>query len=220
MTLSYIDPFAVPSTGSIDQRKVAIIAAYIARHRDGFSPNVLDPPMVAELTLVPAKSPRQRKPRYVPPDGLHTMAEAAQRLGCSIKTLNGHVASGALGYVAIGHGKKRPRKMFTDADLDDFIASANPKGFAVSVFRRLALAVLAVRLPNRRSSLFRLDESHDPARSRSGRARRAREGQAARRAGPRGARHRCGSTTSPAAIGKRSGSTMPAPTTPSGRSAI
>jgi hypothetical protein len=65
-----------------------------------------------------ANAPRRR---VRPPDGLRTKAEAASKLGCSIKTLDGHVASGALRYVALGHGRKRPRRMFTDADLDAFI---------------------------------------------------------------------------------------------------
>lgn len=75
------------------------------------------------------KQERQRKARLGPPDGLRTMAEAAGKLGCSIKTLNGHVAAGALGYVAIGHGTKRPRKMFTDSDLNAFIAAQTRKDF-------------------------------------------------------------------------------------------
>ena len=48
-----------------------------------------------------------RKPRLSPPDGLKSAAQAAAKLGCSVKTLNGHVASGALKYIALGHGKKR-----------------------------------------------------------------------------------------------------------------
>src|SRR5262249_17096233 len=64
-----------------------------------------------------------RKPRVRPPDCLRTKAEAAARLCCSKKTLNGHVASGALRYVSMGHGRKRRRMMFTDADLDEFIAN-------------------------------------------------------------------------------------------------
>src|SRR5262245_38763671 len=55
------------------------------------------------------------------PDGLRTPAEAARKLRCSIKTLFAHVASGALRYVDIGRGTKRPHRMFTDADLDAFI---------------------------------------------------------------------------------------------------
>jgi hypothetical protein len=76
-----------------------------------------------------AKPCRPRKPsaRVAPPGGLLTSAQVAAKLGCSIKTLNGHVASGALRYVAIGHGTKRPRKMFTDSDLDAFIANQTRK---------------------------------------------------------------------------------------------
>jgi hypothetical protein len=68
-----------------------------------------------------------RKPRQSSPDGLKTAAQAAAKLNCSIKTLNGHVASGALKYVAIGHGTKRRRKMFTDPDLNEFIANQTQK---------------------------------------------------------------------------------------------
>src|SRR5215831_12018935 len=69
----------------------------------------------------------ERKLRPSPPDGLKTAAQAAARLGCSIKTLNGHVASGALKFVAIGHGKRRTRKMFADPDLNEFIANQTRK---------------------------------------------------------------------------------------------
>jgi hypothetical protein len=72
----------------------------------------------------PAKS-RRTRPRL--PDGLRTLREGAERLGCSVKTLQGHIASGALKYVVTGHGNKRPRKMLTDADLDDFIANQTRK---------------------------------------------------------------------------------------------
>src|SRR5262245_11184135 len=53
--------------------------------------------------------------------------EAAERLRCSIKTLLGHVEAGALRYVNIGHGSKRARRMFTDDDLDAFIAAQTRK---------------------------------------------------------------------------------------------
>jgi hypothetical protein len=58
-----------------------------------------------------------------PPQGLRTADEAAAKLRCSIKTLRGHVRSGALRYVVTGHGIKHPHKMFTDADIDEFIAN-------------------------------------------------------------------------------------------------
>jgi hypothetical protein len=70
---------------------------------------------------------RQRKSALPVPGGLLAAAEVASKLGCSIKTLKGHVAAGALKYVAIGHGRKRPRKMFTAADLDEFIAAQTRK---------------------------------------------------------------------------------------------
>jgi hypothetical protein len=84
------------------------------------------------------KPPNPRKPskpsirtqaarQAKPPDGLRTPTDAARKLGCSIKTLNGHIESGALRYVNVGHGRKRPRRMFTDADLDAFIANQTRK---------------------------------------------------------------------------------------------
>jgi hypothetical protein len=76
---------------------------------------------------IPAAAKRTRAPRIRPPDGLRTPTEAAAKLACSIKTLNGHVDAGALRYVIIGHGTKRPRRMFTDADLDEFITNQTRK---------------------------------------------------------------------------------------------
>jgi hypothetical protein len=70
---------------------------------------------------------QSRAPRTPPPDGLRTKAEAAAKLGCSIKTLNAHVASGALRCVDIGLGRKRRRPRFTDADLDEFITNQTRK---------------------------------------------------------------------------------------------
>jgi hypothetical protein len=70
---------------------------------------------------------RHRKPRVAPPDGLRTAEEAAAKLACSIKTLNGYVEAGTLRYVAIGHGSKRQRKMFTDADLNALIEAQTRK---------------------------------------------------------------------------------------------
>jgi hypothetical protein len=86
------------------------------------------PPMPPQPVSQHPNAPRrQRKARSAPPDGLRTSAEAAARLGCSIKTLNGHIASGTLRYVITGHGNKRPRRMFTDGDLNTFIANQTRK---------------------------------------------------------------------------------------------
>lgn len=73
-----------------------------------------------------------RRPRPPVPNGLRTLAEGAARLGCSVRTLRGHIASGAISYVVIGHGRKRPRKMLTDADIDTFIANQTRKDLPIS----------------------------------------------------------------------------------------
>jgi excisionase family DNA binding protein len=73
------------------------------------------------------KSAKTKPPPIVPADGLRTPAEAARKLRCSVKTLRGHVASGALRYIQIGHGTRRPRRRFTDADLDEFVANQTRK---------------------------------------------------------------------------------------------
>jgi hypothetical protein len=72
------------------------------------------------------KSRRQRKPTIAPPDGLRSPQEAAAKLRCSIKTLNGHIASGALAYVIIGHGTKRPRRGPVRQELEAPKFSAHP----------------------------------------------------------------------------------------------
>jgi len=72
--------------------------------------------------------PGERAPlRSPPPGGLLTPAEAARKLRISLKTLAGHVASGALRYVRMGHGRKRRRMMFTAAEIDSFIANQTRK---------------------------------------------------------------------------------------------
>src|SRR5580700_8013942 len=52
---------------------------------------------------------------------LRTPAEVASRLRCSQKMLNVHVRGGAIRFVIIGSGSKRPRRMFTDGDVEEFI---------------------------------------------------------------------------------------------------
>src|SRR5262249_13582500 len=87
---------------------------YVRRFGDYLFPN---PPRETPPELFspppPALRPRtsrQHKPRADVPDGLKTAAQAATKLGCSIKTLNGYVETGALKYVALGHGRKRRRR--------------------------------------------------------------------------------------------------------------
>jgi excisionase family DNA binding protein len=57
------------------------------------------------------------------PDSLLTEEQAANRLGCSVKTLRSHAAAGDLRYVQVGRGSKRIRRKFTIADIDAFVAS-------------------------------------------------------------------------------------------------
>ena len=78
---------------------------------------------VATKPAKPARKPRQSSPD----GGLQTAAQAAAKLNCSTKTLNAHVAAGDLRYVIIGKGTKRPRRMFSVADLDNFIANQTRK---------------------------------------------------------------------------------------------
>jgi helix-turn-helix protein len=85
------------------------------------------PPPAPNGLRTPTIKQQRRALRSPPPDGLRTPDEAARKLGCSVKTLNGHLASGALRYVLIGHGRKRRRMMFTDRDIDDFIANQTRK---------------------------------------------------------------------------------------------
>jgi hypothetical protein len=75
----------------------------------------------------PPKPKRRRQARSSSPDRLLTQREAAARIGIAEKTLRGHVDSGALRYVLIGHGTKRPRKMFAASDLQEFIANQTRK---------------------------------------------------------------------------------------------
>jgi hypothetical protein len=65
---------------------------------------------------MPEPSPRRsrhRHPRPQPHGGLLTERQAAAWLGASIKTIRAFVKSGALRYIALGHGRQRQRRMFT-----------------------------------------------------------------------------------------------------------
>jgi len=68
-----------------------------------------------ELVDVPVPPP-------APADSLKTPSQAARRLVISIRTLRGLVSAGDLRYVNVGRGKQREKMMFTDSDLDGFIA--------------------------------------------------------------------------------------------------
>jgi excisionase family DNA binding protein len=54
-------------------------------------------------------------------DRLLTPQKAAERLAITVEQLHDLVRDGELVYIAVGRGKKRPRRRFTEADLTDFI---------------------------------------------------------------------------------------------------
>jgi hypothetical protein len=81
----------------------------------------------SDTAQINAHRSRRRIPRIPLPDSLRPEREVAAKFGCSVKTVRGHVKSGALRCVVIGHGAKRQRRMFTDADLDAFIANQTRK---------------------------------------------------------------------------------------------
>jgi hypothetical protein len=117
------DPNLVRMVETLDWRRLEMVANELERRAATVSKE-----RTAEHSVVSKPAKRQHKPREQHmPDGLLTQARAAARLGCSIKTLNGHVASGALRYVNTGHGEKRPRRMFTDQDINEFIAAQTRK---------------------------------------------------------------------------------------------
>ena len=52
---------------------------------------------------------------------LRSPQSAAERLGVSVKTLNGYVRDGELRYINVGRGTKKLRRKFTDEDLEELI---------------------------------------------------------------------------------------------------
>ena len=66
---------------------------------------------------------------------LRTPKEAAERLHTSVEQLTAFVRDGELKYINLGRGKKRPRRMFTDEDLDEFIERRTRKERAVSLYK-------------------------------------------------------------------------------------
>lgn len=67
--------------------------------------------------------PKRRKRRPLFPGALPDIVEAARRLNVTEEKIRTFVRAGALRFINVGHGTKRPRYRFTDADLQDFIDS-------------------------------------------------------------------------------------------------
>jgi hypothetical protein len=99
------------------------VEEYLAEDAAAERERILDALVDAERTRQAGHNEPEPKHPVEPIPGLRTPREAAARLRCSLKTLNAHVESGALRYVLVGRGTRRQHRMFTDADLDAFIAS-------------------------------------------------------------------------------------------------
>src|SRR5262249_56412020 len=69
------------------------------------------------------RTARRRRCIMADDQALRTPREAAARLHISAKTLRKHVAAGLLRYVSVGTGQLKVRRMYTDADLDEFIVA-------------------------------------------------------------------------------------------------
>jgi|GEM_PF-4255169 len=97
----------------------------------------LDGQSAAEQPVTPVhrrqKEVRQPDSLASPPsDTLRTPKYAAARLGCSPKMLTAYVRTGTIRYIEVGQGVKRPRRMFTDAYLDEFIAHQTKRATPLS----------------------------------------------------------------------------------------
>jgi excisionase family DNA binding protein len=114
-----IKPYQLPPDEFHAYIDAAIDAARVPWERGKQRGGIVDEPDDDELVepVVPAPVPAPS-----PTDGLKTPAQAARRLGISIRTLRNLVSAGDLRYVNVGHGKQREKMMFADNDIDDCIA--------------------------------------------------------------------------------------------------
>lgn len=78
---------------------------------------------IERLQAIPLEqaTPKPRKPKPErDPDALLTAAQAASYLAITVEQLLAHVEDGAIKYINVGRGKKRPRYQFDPTDLDIF----------------------------------------------------------------------------------------------------
>ena len=154
------------------------------------------------------ESAPQRKPRCPARRAAH-LAEAAAKLGCSIKTLNGHVAA-ARSAMSSSATAPSARARCSPTPISTHSSPRKPERIHHVPLPQPALAVLALRFQVARSSISRVHESHQPARSEKVET-AEREKAKERSRNSRRPRPRCGSKTWRRAIGRRSASTTPAP---------
>ncbi|MFG1244899.1 helix-turn-helix domain-containing protein [Xanthobacter sp. DSM 14520] len=67
---------------------------------------------------------------------LFSVAEAAEYLGISEKTLRGHIMDGNITYILIGRGTVKKRRMFATEDLERFKESRRRREIPFTVVRR------------------------------------------------------------------------------------
>ena len=72
------------------------------------------------MTAYPPRQESVASSGIIGTDPLLTPGQAAQSLDICMKTLFGHVRDGALRYINVGRGSKKPRRMFDPIDLADF----------------------------------------------------------------------------------------------------
>jgi hypothetical protein len=119
----------MPQSGR-DSKTLKIDEAFLAR----FLVTVPAGAGRSKLRATSSPTPRKRKPRD--PDGLLDAAQAAERLNITIEQLMAHVDDGALRYVNVGRGSKRPRYRFKPADIDEFESNRTTQGRASCRFSK------------------------------------------------------------------------------------
>lgn len=111
---------------------------------------------------------------------LRTPKQAAARLQMSVEQLTAFARDGDIRYINTGRGKKIPRRMFTDRDLDDFAVEHKAKAVPTSLYRHfdaggkllyvgISLHVFVRLIRHRKrshwfSQLARIEVEHYPSR--------------------------------------------------------
>ena len=102
----------------------------------------------------------------VPPDALRLEREAARGSASPMKKdFNGYIAARARSATSVRPRHQAPAQEVHRRRSQPFIANSNPKGPRRVPRPQAALAILAFRFRVARSSISRVHESHQPARS-------------------------------------------------------
>src|SRR5262249_32381794 len=132
------------------------------------------------LDLPPPSKQRRCQRKLPPPNGLLTRAQAATKLNCSLRTLDGPLHRGRCA-MSTSATARNAHAAWSPMPISTNLSQTKPaRTFHVHP-PRPALAILDLQLPNPRSSVLWKHKEDDATRSGSGRARRAREGEGAGR---------------------------------------